>query len=428
MVECRREFLANGLRVIYVPMPAFHSATAFAYIRMGPRFEAPEHNGLSHFAEHLLFKGTERFPDPESLSRRIDAHGIEFSGATMAEYTEVVASSHSRHFAEALALLAEVVLRPRFAQEHVEVERSVVLEEMGQYRDMADGASIDELAYELMWPGQGQSFRCLGSPANIARFARDDIEAHYRRFLCARNMVLCVAGNFAERQVADILGSAFGALPSGQPATCAPLANAQKAPRCLFRSAPTQMAYLKLCHKACSYNDAAVYPLVLINDILGGGVTSRLFSRLRERDGLVYDVSSGTTLFSDCGWVEVATTTSPGKVGATVEATVQEIERLADKGIPQEQLRDVQERVACTMEILEDSPPDVAEWLGTREILLLPEKLVTPTEEAERLKAVTAAEVSKLAGEVFQAARRSLVIVGPCSWLQRRRIRRIVGQ
>ncbi|HUT34811.1 MAG TPA: pitrilysin family protein [Planctomycetota bacterium] len=429
MVECRREVLANGLRVLCVRMPSLHSAIAIAYLRMGPRFETPEQNGLSHFVEHVLFKGTERFPDPEALSRAIDAHGLELNGATMPEYTEVVAGAHSRHFAHALALLAEVLLHPRFAEEHVEIERKVVLEEMGQYRDMTgDGVSIDELAQQLMWPEHAHAFRCLGTEANVARLHRDDLEAHYRRFLTARNLVLCVAGNFAEADVMGQLGDAFGALEAGEPVACARLDDDQAAPRHLFRAARTQMAYLKLCHKACSYHDPRVYPVVVISDILGGGVTSRLFSRLRERDGLVYDVSAGTTLFSDCGWVEVATTTSRGKVAATVEAAAEEVHRLADEGIAEEQLQIIKERVACNMEILEDSPPDVAEWLGVREILLSPERVVTPTDEAERLKQVTAEEILRTAREVFQPARRSLVVVGPTSWLQRRRIRRAVAR
>ncbi|MBM4042731.1 MAG: insulinase family protein, partial [Planctomycetes bacterium] len=379
--------------------------------------------------EHLLFKGTERFPHPEALSAAMDAHGIELNGATLPEHTEVMAGSHTRHFAQALTLLAEVLLHPRFVPEHVEIERHVVLEEMGQYRDMTeDGASLDELSHGLMWDSRANAFCCLGSRANVARFGPDDIAGHYRRFLSGRNLVLCVAGNFDESAVLAQLGQAFGSLEPGQPAACTPMEDSQGEPRHLFQRAPTQMAYLKLCHKACSYHDPKVYPVAVINEILGGGVTSRLFARLRERDGLVYDVSSGTILYSDCGWVEVVTSTSRRKVAATVEATLEEVHRLADEGVAEDYLQSIKDRVACNMEILEDSPGDVAEWLGAREILLSPDKIVLPTDEAERLKQVTAAEVRAVAREMLCPARRSLVILGPTPWLQRRRIRRAIGQ
>ncbi len=428
MLECRREILPNGVRVLCVRMPSFHSAIAIAYLRMGPRFESPDQNGLSHFAEHLLFKGTERFPDPEALSAAMDAHGAELNGATLPEHTEVMAGSHTRHFAQALTLLAEVLLHPRFDPGHVEIERRVVLEEMGQYRDMTeDGASLDELSHGLMWAESAHGFCCLGNKANVARFRPADVEGHYRRFLSGRNLVLCVAGNFDEPAVLRQLGEAFSGLDPGQPAACRAMADGQEAPRHLFRAAPTQMAYLKLCHKACSYHDPKVYPVAVVNEILGGGVTSRLFARLRERDGLVYDVSSGTVLYSDCGWVEVVTSTSRGKVAATVEAMLEEVHRVADEGVAEDYLQTIKDRVACNMEILEDSPADVAEWLGSREILLSPDQIVLPTGEAERMKQVTADEVRAVAREMLCPTRRSLVVLGPTSWLQRRRIRRAIG-
>ena len=429
MIESRRETLPNGLRIIYVPMPGFHSAIATVYVRMGPRFEGTSENGLSHFVEHVLFKGTDRHPDPESLSREIDAIGAELNGATMPEYTELMVSCHSRHFVRGLELLSEVVLKPRFRADHVETERRVVIEEMGQYRDIIGGElSIDELSYELMWPKQSHAFSCLGPEANAARFTRDDVVAQYERFLKAANMVVCVAGNFPEREVRDVLGERYGGLAAGEAVACPPLRDSQASAQCLFRGARTRMAYVKLCHKACSYHDPKLYAVLVLSDILGGGVTSRLFARLRERDGLVYDVSSNTTLFSDCGWLDIATTTSRGKLAATVAASLEEIARLAEEGVDDGQLQTIKDRVACHMEIVEDSPADVADWFGVREILLAPADLASPTQEAERLKSVTVEGVRSTAGELFQPARRSLVVVGPSTWGQRRRIRGVLSR
>lgn len=424
MIEHTRQCLPNGLRVIFVPMPRLHSAIAVVYVRMGPRFETPEQNGLSHFVEHVLFKGTERHPNPDSLAREIDAIGADLNGATMPEYTELTVSCHTRHFLRGLDLLLEVALCPRFEAEHVEAERRVVLEEMGQYRDViGSDVSVDELSYELMWPRQAHAFRCLGPEDNVARFSRDEVEGHYRRFLAARNTVVCIAGNFDQAAVAGLIERRFGALAPGEEARPPALNDGQAAAQSLFRRSRTRMAYVKLCHKACSYHDPRLYPVLVLSDVLGGGVTSRLFARLRERDGLVYDVSANTTLFSDCGWLDIATTTSRGKLADTVNASLEEIQRLADEGLPDDQLQTIKDRVACQMEILEDSPYDVADWFGVREVLLAPDGLVSPTEEAERLKDVTADQVRDAAREVFRPDRRSLVIVGPSSWSQRRRIR-----
>ncbi|MFP4055916.1 MAG: M16 family metallopeptidase [Candidatus Brocadiia bacterium] len=429
MIEATREQLPNGLRAIFVRMAGFHSAIATVYLRMGPRFETRETNGLSHFAEHVLFKGTRRLPEPEAVSREIDAIGAELNGATMPEYTELMVSCHSRHFLRGLELLAEVVLHPTFARDHVETERRVVIEEMSHYRDVAgEDVNLDELSYELMWPSQAHSFSCLGYERNLARFGEDELAAHYHRFLQAANMVVCVAGNYPQDEVVDLLSERFGSLERGHAATPAPLRDVQASARHAFRRAPTRMAHLKLCHKACSYHDPKFYRVLVASDILGGGVTSRLFSRLRERDGLVYDVCSNTTLFSDCGWVDIATTTRRERAADAVEGALEEVRRLADQGLDEATLQMFKDRVACQMEILEDSPPDVADWLGVREILLAPQRLVTPTEEAKRLKSITAEEIRAVAQEVFRPSRRSLVVVGPSSWAQRRRIRGLVAR
>ena len=428
MPRFTRETLPNGIRVLYIAMPAFHSAIASVYLRMGPRFESRDQNGISHFVEHMLFKGTSRHRDPEALARAIDACGAELNGATMPEYTELVAGSHSRNFLDALRLLAEVALEPLFEPEHLETERRVVLEEMGQSRDVpGDGVTVDEVVHELMWPGHAHEFQCLGQERIIRSIGADDLRSHYHRFLKGANIVIAVAGNFDHDQVAALLAETFGRLERGQPAAAPALEDGQSEPRHRFMWAPSRMAYVRLCHKAYSYHHPNVFALVILSEVLGGGVTSRLFSRLRERDGLVYDIYSGTPIFHDCGWVEISTTTSRGNVAAAVEAALEETRRIADEGLPDDQLHAIKERLACNLEILQDNPSELAEWMGVRELLLSPQEVITPAVEAARLKEVTSQEVRQVARQVFQPQRRSLAVVGPCPWRQRRRIRRLLA-
>ncbi|NQT51392.1 insulinase family protein [bacterium] len=427
MIEHHRETLPNGLRVIYAPMPRLHSANAVVCVRMGPRFETRETNGLSHFVEHMCFKGTERYPDPEAFAHAIDAIGAELNGATEPEHTEFIAACHHRHFLRGLELLAELVLRPRFDPDHVDIERRVVLEELGQYHD-ALGVNMGDLTYELMWPRHGHHFACLGVDDTVARFTADDIRRHYQRHLTARNVVVCVAGNFDEAAVRDVLAEQFGHLPSGEPLACPALEHQQDAARVLVQRGRTRRVAIRLTHKACPYTDPRHYALLVASEVLGGGVTSRLFARLREREGLVYDVSAGTTLYSDCGWVDVATTTSPRHAEAALGGVLEEIRRLADEGVGHDLLHTIKERSACQMEILEDSPMDVAEWFAVREVLFSPETLASPTAEAERLKTTTVDDVRQMAREVFLPARRSLVFVGPSSWGLRRRLRTLAAR
>jgi predicted Zn-dependent peptidase len=429
MIDCRRERLPNGLRLITVEMPSFHSAIALVYLRMGPRFESLETSGLSHVAEHVLFKGTERFPEPEQIARELDALGGELNGATLPEYTELYVSCHSRHFLRGLELLCDVILRPRFDPGHIETERQVILEEIAQYRDAThDGVSVDELSHGLMWPRQAHAFSPLGDAGNVSRFTADAIETHYRRHLVGANLVVCIAGNFARDAVREMIAATLGSLPRGERILCPTLDDGQTETRCMFRRGRGRMAAIRLCYKAFPYHDPRVHPLLVLSDILGGGVTSRLFSRLRERQGLVYDVWANTALFSDCGWVDIATTTSQTKARDAVAGALEEIDRVVSEGVAEDDLQTIKDRVACHMEILEDCPSDVAEWLGTREMLLAPETFVTPADEARELRKVTADETRTVARGLFRPDRRSLVYVGPCSWHQRRRIRALVAR
>ena len=428
MLQFTRQTLPNGTRVIYAAMPGFHSAMAAVYLRMGPRFESSEENGISHFVEHVLFKGTSEYPDPEALAHAMDACGAELNGATMPEYTELAAASHTKNFTRALHILTQVALHPRFEPQHVEIERQVVLEEMGQARDVpGDGVAMDELVQQSMWPDQAHQFQPLGCERNIRTITPDDLRRHYQRFLKGRNIVISVAGNFPQDEVATVVAETFGRLEAGQPQPGPALSDGQSAPRHRFMWAPSRMAHLRLCHKAYAYSDPRSYALVILSEALGGGVTSRLFSRLRERDGLVYDVYSATPLFHDCGWIEIATTTSRRNVAPAVQAVLEEARKIADEGIPEEQLLTVKEKIACNLEILHDDPADLAEWMGIREFLLAPDEIITPEGEANRLAQVTASEVREVAREVFRPQRRTLVVVGPCRWAHRRQIRRLLA-
>jgi len=428
MLQFTRQTLPNGTRVIYAAMPGFHSAMAAVYLRMGPRFESPNENGISHFAEHVLFKGTAEYPHPEALARAMDACGAELNGATMPEYTELAAASHTKNFSRAFQLLSQVALHPLFDPQHVETERQVVLEEMGQARDVpGDGVTMDELVHEAMWPDQAHQFQCLGSERNIRAITADDLRRHYQRFLKGSNIVVSVAGNFPQDEIAALVADTFGRLATGQALSGPTLTDGQSAARHRFMPASSRMAYLRLCHKAYSYSDPRSYALVVLSEALGGGVTSRLFSRLRERDGLVYDIYSATPLFHDCGWVEIATTTSRRNVAPAVQAVLEEARKIADEGIPEEQLLTIREKIACNLEMLQDSPADLAEWMGTRELLLAPDEIITPEGEASRLAQVTASEVREVAREVFRPQRRTLVVVGPCPWSHRRQVRRLLA-
>ncbi len=425
MSDYEKTILPNGLRVIKVPMFHLHSAVAAIYVKAGPRFEPRDRNGIPHFAEHMLFKGTPSHPDPVSISQALAGIGADVNGSTMAEYSEVTLTAHSQHFIEGLDILADMIIRPQFAPVQIERERPVILNEMARdHDDAGEMTDIDELSYALMWPETSYSFCCLGSPDIVKTCTRDDLWGHYQKHYTPGNMVLCITGNYGEAGDIDAhVAELFGSFERPLHRPAAPPPDPQYRPLCFFKNAHTQTVMLKFSHKACAYRDPDLHATFVINDILGGGVSSRLFSILREDRSLVYDISSAPTLFSDVGLIDIITSTTTDSVAPTVDAMIDVTQSLCD-GVDERELETYKQRVACHMDILLDNPVDMSEWYGVRELLVEPDELETPEQEAARLRAVTPDDIVRVSRGMFAADGRSLVVLGPCGRGQRRRIRK----
>ena len=415
--------LPNGLRVVKIDMPHIHSVVVTMYVRVGPRLEGAERNGISHFLEHMMFKGTKQYSDSLAISAAVDSIGAELNGATLPEYSEYVLSVHTKHLERGLQALSEVLLSSSVTEKHIEQEKRIILEEMGQHRDVAGmGANLDELSYELMWPGQSHSFRCIGTEEIVAGMTRDELLSHYHRFYVPQNMVMCVSGNFQRTGIDDLFGELFGQFTGHADFEETKIVDRQVTPRCLFKKSRVRMAYMKLCHKACSYRDPDLLSVLAATDVLGGGVSSRLFTAVRERLGLVYDISSSPTLFSDIGSVDVFTSSSKGNLVKTVRAILDEIDRLVQDGITPEELKTIKDRVGCHMEQMLDSPIELADWFGIRELLTHPAKVCTPEEEVMKLRELQPEDLLTVFRDLFVPEKRSLVVTGSYGWRQKRQI------
>jgi len=419
--------LPNGLRVMKLHMPAVHSVFATMYVKAGWRLEKSSESGISHFVEHMLFKGTSRYANSRELSEAVDNIGADINGSTMPEYSEFSLVVHPRHLEEGLRIFGDFLTNSTFDTAEIENEKNIIAEEISQYSDIAgDSVGLDELACNLMWPMKGMSSSALGTIETIKSFTRKQLIEHYRTFYVPSNMVLSVAGNFDPARLDELAEEVFGG-PGGEVAPLEPEYETGIAfPRTVFKRMPSRMGYMKLCHEACSYREPNLIPVLVISDILGGGISSRLFSTLREEMGLVYDVSSGVTLYSDVGSIDVVTSTNRSKLIPTLKCILDQIRILANEGVTEEELVRVKDRVACQMDFMLDSPADLNEWFGLRELLTSPEKIETPDDEMERLRAVTADDLNRVVRDYMVPERRGLVLVGAASWRQRRQIAKLL--
>ncbi|NQT21200.1 MAG: insulinase family protein [Planctomycetes bacterium] len=421
--------LPNGLRLIKLRMPAVHSVVVSMYVKCGPRFEAPAQSGINHFVEHMLFKGTATYPNSRAISEAADNIGADINGGTLPEYSEYSLIVHPRHLDEGLRIFADFVCNSVFDAREIDNEKQIIAEELSQYRDVAgDSVNLDELSYDLMWPAKSTPYSALGTDETITSFTRDQLARHYRKYYVPSNMVLSIAGNFDHDRIDALAEETFGGLSGAVEIAQPECENNLHFPRMFFRKMPTRVDHIKLCQAACSYRDPNLTAVLIVCDVLGGGPSSRLFSTLREEQGLVYDVSAGAALYSNVGSIDVVTSTNRYKLLPTLECILEQIRILREEGISQHELARVKDRVACQMDFLLDSPMDLNEWFGVREILTSPEKFETPADEMERLREVSTEDVNRVIREYLVPARRGLVVIGASSWRQRRRAAKLLAE
>ncbi len=422
-----KEILPDGLRLISIHMPHIHSVVVAAYIGIGSRYEEDEKLGLSHLLEHMLFRGPRGFKDSLELLQAVDDIGGDIDAYTSPEHSAIIIQVHKKHSKRALEILGALVLGGNFREEDLNTEKQIILEETSQFMDeKGDYVCLDDLSYALMWKTDSRDYVSFGEKKIIAGISKADLDEHYARFFVPENVVLCISGNFYKEDVRNWVVDAFGGFCGKLTASKPILTVEQKAPRCLFKRTSSQTTHFKLCHKAYPYKHPDVLITLLIADVLGGGISSRLSSNIRERLGLVYDIASYPTLFSDVGSVDIYTSTKKANFEKTVTAVMNEIKRLVDGGISQKELMRTEERVFGQMQFTMDSPLGMANWFGTEELLVEPKKPDRPEIQAQKIHNITPEEVSRVIQEIFTPERRNLAVVGPVGLWGKKRVKRLL--
>ncbi|HEU5198840.1 MAG TPA: pitrilysin family protein, partial [Ktedonobacterales bacterium] len=283
--------LPNGVRVISVEMPHVRSVSAALFFGVGSRFESPEEAGMSHFIEHMLFKGSERYPTAQRISEAIEGIGGVFNGGTGKELTGYTAKVSSDHFVDALDVLVDMVMHPLLDPQELEKERRVIIEELNMYKDSPQ-EWVQVLIDETMWPDLPLGRDEAGTKESVERITRSQMREYLAAHYLPNNLVVSVAGKISHQRVVDEIEKRLKDWqPSEQPRweSCYPPRNA---PRVRLEYKRTEQANVCLATPGVAHNDPARYALALLNGVLADGMSSRLFQEIRERQGLAYDINS----------------------------------------------------------------------------------------------------------------------------------------
>ncbi len=421
MYTYSKEVLPNGLRVIYLEMPHIHSVVMSAYIGIGSRHEEEKKSGVSHLLEHMLFRGTRHFGNSFELLQAIDDIGGESDAYTSPEHTAVIIQTHNRHLKKGLRILSDIILGGNFKPDDVETEKSILREEIKQFVDVkGDYVCIDDISFCLMWKDGSEGTPLFGDEKTIEILTAEDLTTYYKKFFVPENIVLCVSGSFKKELVAHLIHETFGNLQGKFLCQKPPLKTVQTEPKYLFKKSPSQTTSFKLCHKAYPYKHKNAIIMLLIADVLGGGISSRLPLSLREKLGLVYEITCYPTMFSDVGSIDIYTSTKKENFEKTMRAVMDEVHKLFHEGITEQELKRTEERVFSQTQLVMDSPLAMANWFGIEELLIAPKIPDTPEKQAQKIRDIKLEDVHNAVSEIFVPEKRNFIVVGVYNWLSKK--------
>lgn len=357
--------LTNGIRVVLKHIPSFRSVSFGIWVKAGSRHERPEQNGISHFIEHMLFKGTERFTAAQ-IAELFDGIGGNVNAFTTKEYTCYYAKVLDEHLPLAVDVLSDMFFRSRFAAEELEKERNVILEEIAMYEDTPDDLVHDLLA-TAAYGNHPLGQTILGTKQNLQAFSADDLRAYMQQHYIVPNIVLSVAGNVDEG-IIPLLEQAFGSFTrTGEPAGLTPPVFRSEA---VFRQKQTEQNHVCLTWPGFSNQDPSLYAMILLSNIIGGGMSSRLFQEIRENRGLAYSIYAFHNAYMDNGMLTVYAGTAPNQTKEVLDLTLHIVEDVLVNGISDAELKRGKEQLKGSLILSMESTTSQMNRMGKNELLL----------------------------------------------------------
>jgi predicted Zn-dependent peptidase len=395
----------EGLRVISEPLPGVRSVALGVWIGVGSRFESAAEGGISHFIEHLLFKGTDRLSAAD-IAEAFDAIGGEVNAATGRDHTVVYTRVLDDHLERAFEVVGDMVQHPAFRE--LEQERQVILEEILMYED-DPGDQVHDLISEAVFPDQPLGRPVIGTSEVISSLPEQHIRAYHAGHYTAGNVVVAASGSIEQGRLLELSERYLGDLVAGD--AHGVQAAAPGTPRLVSRAKPTEQYHLALGGPGLDRSDDRRHAMGVLDVILGGSMSSRLFQEIREKRGLAYSVGTYSVGFSDTGQVGVYLGTREENLAEAAEIIGRELVRMAEEPVPAAELTRAREHLKGRLVLGLESPATRMHRIGRA--VLSGTELLEVDEIVERIEAVTADDIAALAAEFWDPSRLSVAAIGP---------------
>ncbi len=401
--------LDNGLRVLTASMPHTRSVSINFFIGAGSRYEEPEKAGVSHFIEHLAFKGTPRRPTTKDISEAIEGVGGLLNAGTDRELTVYWCKVARPHLDLALDVLVDMLRNSKFEPEEIERERKVIIEELNMSMD-SPRSRVGMLIDQVVWPNQALGRDVVGTKETVSMINRPAMLDYLSRQYAPNNAVVSVAGEIDHNEVVARMNDALVNWTQATPISWYPAEDGQGSPRVQVEQRETEQAHLCLALPGLPYVHPDRYTLDLLDVILGQGMSSRLFLEIRERRGLAYDVHSFVTHYRDAGTLTVYAGVDPKQAGPTVEGILAELNRLKE-GIPEAELTKAKELSKGRLLLRMEDTRSVASWIGAQELLV--GRIRSVDDVTAIIDSIAAEDLQRVAAELLTTEKLNLALVGP---------------
>jgi predicted Zn-dependent peptidase len=413
-----RSVLSNGLRIVTQEMPDARSVAMGLFVGVGSRHEQGAHAGLSHMLEHLVFKGTQRYPDAGGISEAVEGCGGSVNASTDRELTVYSAKVPAESAARGMEVVSQLVLRPLLRQADLSAEKPVIVDEIRMYQD-SPGDHVFTLFDALLFGDHPLGREIAGTPRSVRRATRAGVVSHWRSWYCPSDLVLAVAGAIGHEQVVQTARAWFEDGADWLASVAAPkdpeLAAVPPGP---VRPGATTVSYRQLSQgnlclgmPGVARDDPDRWALDLLGAVLGDGMSSRLFLELRERRSLAYDVSTFGATYADCGTFGIHAGFDPDAADRVVEAILHELDRVVQDPVTDVELERARAYTRGRLDLRMEDTGAVAAWLGTGESLL--PRILSVEEVLERFDAVTTDDLLRVARRIARPELARLAVLGP---------------
>ena len=402
--------LENGLRIITSPQKDNPAVTVLILVETGSEYESKDKNGISHFLEHMCFKGTKNRPKAIDISIELDSVGAEYNAFTDHQCTGYFAKVDKSHFDRALDVVSDIFLNQIFDPKEIEKERGPVIEEINLGEDTPT-TNIYRVFPELLYGDQPAGWNILGPKEVIRKIGREDFVEYRKDHCVARATTVAVAGSIDEKEVVEKIKKAFANISTAEKKAKPILTENQSEPGLLVKNKKSDQSHIMLGVRAYNLFDERRYILEVLADVLGGGMSSRLFQNIRGEMGAAYYVHALTYLLTDHGYLAARAGLGNDKLLDAVKAILGEFKRLKVEKVNEAELKKAKDHMVGSLMLSLETSDSLASFYGFQE--LLAREVLTPEEEVRNIQKVSAEEVQEVANDIFTDDKLNLAVIGP---------------